>query len=99
MAIVGVVGRQGGPGLAAVEGAADIELVGLVAGGVGLPVGGGGVHHHHKVAVHKAAVALGDVVGVLPGGVVQVVHGLGPLERSWGSGSSCHRRTTLRTWN
>ena len=64
---VGVVRRQGGPGLAAVEGAADVQVVGLVADRVGVPVGGGGVHHHDEVAVDEAAVALGDIVGVGPG--------------------------------
>ena len=63
---MGVVVRQGGPGLTAIEGAADVEVVGLVTDGVGVPVGGGGVHHHDEVAVDEAAVALGDVVGVSP---------------------------------
>ncbi len=52
-------GRGGGPGQAAVEGAAGVEVVVVVADAVGLPVGRPGVHHHDKVAVDETAVPLG----------------------------------------
>ena len=55
------------PGLGAVEGAADVQLVAVVAHCVEAPVGRPGVEHHHEVAVQEAAVPLGHVQRVVPG--------------------------------
>ena len=44
-----------------------------MAAGEGVPVGCPGVQQHDHIAGHKAAVTLCHIIGVLPGGIIQVV--------------------------